>query len=276
MLERARGRRVGGAVTALLGVLGQTVAAMDAADAALLAAAGLTTGAINAVAGGGSLVSFPALLATGLSPLSANVSNLIATLPGYLSAAATSRAELAGQRARVRALAGAAGLGAAAGTTLLLVGPEDTFKALAPWLVLLACALLAVQPLVARWVTRVQHHTAPTRLVVSVGIASIYGGYFGAGLGIVLLAALGLTLEEPLRRLNAIKQVLSLTVAVVSAVGVALFGPVSWPSALVVGAGTLVGGRVGVGVARRLPDPVLRGLVIALGVTVAIVLLVRG
>lgn len=141
---------------------------------------------------------------------------------------------------------------------------------------LLACALLAAQPFVARWVTRVQHHTAPARLVVSVGIASIYGGYFGAGLGIVLLAGLGLTLEEPLRRLNAIKQVLSLTVAVVSAVGVALFGPVSWPSALVVGAGTLVGGRVGVGVARRLPDPVLRGLVIALGVTVAIVLLVRG
>ena len=256
--------------------LGQTVAAMDAADAALLAAAGLTTGAINAVAGGGSLVSFPALLATGLSPLSANVSNLIATLPGYLSAAATSRADLAGQRARIRALAGAAALGAAAGTTLLLVGPENTFKALAPWLVLLACALLAAQPFVARWVTRVEHHTAPTRLVVSVGIASIYGGYFGAGLGIVLLAALGLTLEEPLRRLNALKQVLSLTVAVVSAVAVALFGPVSWPSALVVGAGTLVGGRVGVGVARRLPDPVLRGLVIALGVTVAIVLLIRG
>ena len=111
--------------------------------------------------------------------------------------------------------------------------------------------------------------------MVSVGIASIYGGYFGAGLGIVLLAALGLMLEEPMQRLNAIKQVLSLTVAVVSAVAVAAFGPVDWPSVLVVGAGTLVGGRVGVGVARRLPDEVLRGAVIALGVTVAVVLLVR-
>jgi uncharacterized protein len=248
---------------------------MDPADAVLLAAAGVTTGAINAVAGGGSLISFPALLATGLSPLAANVTNLIATLPGYLSASATSRPELAGQRARVRVLALAASAGAIAGTTLLLAGPEDTFEALAPWLVLLACALLAVQPLVSRWVARVQHHTAPARLVVTVGVASIYGGYFGAGLGIVLLAALGLTLEEPLRRLNAIKQVLSLTVAVVSAVAVALFGPVAWPSALVVGAGTLVGGRVGVGVARRLPDPVLRGAVIALGVTVAVVLLAR-
>ena len=243
---------------------------MDVADAALLATAGVITGAINAVAGGGSLVSFPALLATGLSPLSANVSNLVATLPGYLSASASSRPELAGQRARVRALAAAASIGAAAGTTLLLVGPEDTFAALAPWLVLLACALLAVQPLVARWVTRVEHHTAPARLVLTVGISCIYGGYFGAGLGIVLLAALGLTLEEPLGRLNAIKQVLSLSVAIVSAVGVAVFGPVSWLSALVVGAGTLVGGRVGVGVARRLPEPVLRGAVIALGVTVAI------
>jgi uncharacterized membrane protein YfcA len=250
---------------------------MDAADAVLLAAAGVTTGAINAVAGGGSLVSFPALIATGLSPLSANVSNLIATLPGYLSAAATSREELAGQRARVRLLAAASAIGAAIGTTLLLVGPADTFKKLAPWLVLVACALLAAQPFVARYVARSPaHHTAPTRLVVSVGIASIYGGYFGAGLGIILLAALGLTLEEPLQRLNAIKQVLSLTVAVVSAIAVALFGPVSWLSALVVGAGTLVGGRLGVGVARKLPDQVLRSAVIALGVTVAVVLLLRG
>jgi len=247
---------------------------VDAADAALLAAAGVTTGAINAVAGGGSLVSFPALLATGLSPLAANVTNLVATLPGYLSASASSRAELAGQRARVRALAAAASIGAAAGTALLLLGPEDTFAALAPWLVLLACALLAAQPLVARWVARVEHHTAPTRLVVVVGVASIYGGYFGAGLGIVLLAALGLTLEEPLQRLNAIKQVLSLVIAVISAVAVALFGPVAWLSALIVGAGTLVGGRVGVGVARRLPEPVLRGAVIVLGVVVAAVLLV--
>src|SRR4051794_35681770 len=226
-------------------MFGQTPAPMNAADGALLAAAGVVTGAINAVAGGGSLVSFPAMLATGLSPLSANVSNLIATLPGYLSASATSRDELEGQRGRVRALAAAGAVGAAIGTTLLLVGPEDTFSALAPWLVLLACALLAVQPLVARWITRVEHQTAPRRLVVSVGVASIYGGYFGAGLGIVLLAALGLTLEEPLQRLNAIKQVLSLTVAVVSAVGVAVFGPVAWISALVVGAGTLIGGRVG-------------------------------
>jgi hypothetical protein len=249
---------------------------MDAADVVLLAAAGVTTGAINAVAGGGSLVSFPALIATGLSPLSANVSNLIATLPGYLAAAATSKDELAGQRARIRVLAVASGLGAAIGTTLLLVGPADTFKKLAPWLVLAACGLLAAQPFVKRYVAQSPaHHTAPRRLVVSVGIASVYGGYFGAGLGIILLAALGLTLEEPLQRLNALKQVLSLTVAVVSAVAVALFGPVSWLSALVVGAGTLVGGRLGVGVARKLPEEVLRGAVIALGVTVAVVLLVR-
>jgi hypothetical protein len=246
---------------------------MHAADAALLTAAGLTTGAINAVAGGGSLVSFPALLATGLSPLSANVTNLVATLPGYLSAAAMSRDDLAGQRTRARTLAAAAAGGAVIGTTLLLVGPQDLFAALAPWLVLLACGLLALQPFVARWVSTTHAHPAPRNLVVAVGIASIYGGYFGAGLGIVLLAALGLTLQEPLRRLNAIKQVLSLAVAIVSAVAVALFGPVSWPAALIVGAGTLVGGRIGVGVARRLPEPVLRGAVITLGVIVAITLL---
>jgi uncharacterized membrane protein YfcA len=246
---------------------------MDVADAALLAAAGLTTGAINAVAGGGSLVSFPALLATGHGALQANVTNLVATLPGYLSAAATSRPELRGQRARVRPLAVAAAGGAVAGTALLLLGPEDVFATLAPWLVLLACALLAAQPLVSRWVSRTHAHEAPRRLVLSVAVASVYGGYFGAGLGIILLAALGVTLDEELRRLNAVKQVLSLTVAVVSAAGVALFGPVAWLPALVVGAGTLLGGRVGVGVARRLPEPALRAAVIALGVIVAIALL---
>jgi uncharacterized protein len=248
---------------------------VTAADAALLAVAGVATGAINAVAGGGSLVSFPALLATGLNPLPANATNLVATLPGYVTASASSRPELAGQRARLRALAGAAAAGAVVGTTLLLIGPENVFEAVAPWLVLLACALLAVQPLVARWATRAHAHPAPRRLVLAVGFASIYGGYFGAGLGIILLATLALTLDEDLRRLNAVKQVLSLTVAVLSALGVALFGPVSWLAALVVGAGTLVGGRVGVGVARRLPEPLLRGAVIALGVVVAIVLLAR-
>jgi uncharacterized membrane protein YfcA len=247
---------------------------MNAADAALLAAAGLATGAINAVAGGGSLVSFPALLATGLSPLAANVTNLVATLPGYLSAALASREELEDQRQRVRTLAAAAAGGALVGTTLLLVGPQDLFATLAPWLVLLACALLALQPLVSRWISTAEHaHPAPRKLVISVAIASIYGGYFGAGLGIMLLAGLGVALDEPLQRLNAIKQVLSLAVVVVSAVAVALFGPVSWESALIVGAGTLVGGRVGVGVARLLPEPVLRGSIIALGVIVAIALL---
>jgi uncharacterized membrane protein YfcA len=174
----------------------------------------------------------------------------------------------------VRTLAAAAAVGAAIGTTLLLVGPEDLFASLAPWLVLLACALLAVQPLVSRWVSRAQAHTEPVRLIVAVLVGSIYGGYFGAGLGIVLLAAMGLTLEEPLRRINAIKQVLALTVATVSAVAVTIFGTVSWPSALVVGAGTLVGGRVGVRFARRLPEPVLRGSIIVLGVVVAVALLV--
>jgi uncharacterized membrane protein YfcA len=238
-------------------------------------AAGLTTGAINAVAGGGSLVSFPALLATGHGALAANVTNLVATVPGYVSAALRSRPELRGQGPRVRTLSAAAAVGAAVGTTLLLIGPADLFAALAPWLVLVACALLAVQPLVSGWVSRTHHHHSPRRLVIVVAVGSVYGGYFGAGLGIVLLAALGLTLDEDLQRLNAVKQVLSLTVAVVSAVGVALFGPVAWGAAAIVGAGTLVGGRVGVDLARRLPDPVLRGAIIVLGVTVAVLLLVR-
>jgi uncharacterized membrane protein YfcA len=249
---------------------------VDAADVPLLAAAGLAAGAVNAVAGGGSLISFPALLAAGWSPLAANVTNLVAVLPGYLAASASSGPELAGQSTRLRALAVAAAGGAAVGTALLLAGPEDIFEALAPWLVLVACALLAVQPLVTRRLTRRDHaHPAPRGLVITVGVASIYGGYFGAGLGIVLLAALGLALDEELGRLNAVKQVLALVVAIVSAIGVAVFGPVAWDAAALMGVATLVGGRVGVGVARHLPEPALRATVIGLGVVVATALLAR-
>jgi uncharacterized membrane protein YfcA len=246
---------------------------MDAGSAALLAGAGFGAGAVNAVAGGGSLISFPALLAAGYPSITANVTNAIAVLPGYVGGSLAYRRELAGQRARIRALALTSAAGAAAGAALLLVSPASVFEAIVPWLILAACGLLAVQPRAAAAVRR-RRTRSPLVLHGVLFVATVYGGYFGAGLGIMLLAILGVFVDDGLQRLNALKGVLSLLVAVVTAAGFALFGPVAWDAAAIVGVTCLAGGAAGVGAARRLPAPVLRGLVIAYGVSVAIVLLV--
>jgi uncharacterized membrane protein YfcA len=246
---------------------------VDAGSAALLAAAGLGAGAVNAVAGGGSLISFPALLAAGYPSITANVTNAIAVLPGYVGGSLAYRRELAGQAARIRALALTSAAGAATGAALLLVTPASLFESIVPWLILAACGLLAVQPRVAA-ATRAGPPRSPLALHAAVLAATVYGGYFGAGLGIMLLAILGVFVDDGLQRLNALKGVLSLLVAVVTAAGFALFGPVAWDAAAIVGVTCLAGGALGVGVARRLPARVLRGVVIAYGVGVAILLLV--
>jgi uncharacterized membrane protein YfcA len=245
---------------------------VDAGDAALLAAAGLGAGAVNAVAGGGSLISFPALLAAGYPSITANVTNAIAVLPGFLGGTVAYRRELRGQAARIRALALTSAAGAGAGAALLLVSPASVFEAIVPWLILAACALLAAQPRVAAAARRPQARS-PLALHAAVFAACVYGGYFGAGLGIMLLAILGVFVDDGLQRVNALKGVLSLLVALVTAFGFALFGPVAWEAAAIVGVTCLAGGALGVGVARRLPARVLRGVVIAYGVVVAIVLL---
>ena len=246
---------------------------MDAGTVALLAAAGFGAGAVNAVGGGGSLISFPALLAAGYPSIAANVTNAVALLPGYLGGSLAYRPELAAQRARIRALAPTTALGAAAGTGLLLASPEALFEAIVPWLILAACGLLALQPRAAAIAQRHREGGASTpALHAGLFTAALYGGYFGAGLGIVLLALLGTLLPDDLQRLNALKALLSLLVAVVSAVGFAILGPVAWDAALVVGAACLPGAVAGVRVARRLPAAVLRAVVVAYGVAAALVL----
>lgn len=249
----------------------QTAGMVHGAEWLLLVAAGFGAGAVNAVAGGGSLISFPALLAVGLPPVSANVTNLIAVLPGYAGGSVAYRRELRGQGARARELGLISALGAGAGTALLLVGPEDVFEALAPWLILVACAALAARPLVTAGGGARRSRVGLFALVAA---GAVYGGYFGAGLGIMLLAILGAYLPDDLQRLNALKGLLSLVVAVVSAAVVAIFGPVVWGAAGAMAAASLLGGHVGVGVARRLDERVLRWGIVAYGVVVAVVLLV--
>jgi uncharacterized protein len=247
---------------------------VTALETITLLAAGGVAGAVNAVAGGGSLISFPALLAVGYSPVTANVTNQVGLVPGYLGGSFGYRAELGGQRGRARALGVTAGLGAAAGTAILLVAPADSFRAIVPYLVLAACALLAFQPALTRAAGR--HRTPHPGLPLHAGtfVAGAYGGYFGGALGILLLALLGALLADELQRLNALKGLLSLVVGVVGAAGFAVFGPVHWGAAALVAAGALVGGRAGAGLARRLAPDVLRWAIVAYGVTAAIILLV--
>jgi uncharacterized membrane protein YfcA len=260
---------------------------VNPADAALVAGAGLLAGAVNAVAGGGTLISFPALLAAGLPAVSANTTSSMGLLAGYVGGSVGYRRELAGQGARIRALAVVSVLGGVLGA-VLLVTPADAFRSLVPYLVLLSCALLAAQPKLSAFVQRRRERTAPVPdagaprhdisplVVAGVGIASIYGSYFGAGLGVLLLAVLGVLLQDGLQRLNALKGLLSLIVNLVGVLIFAVSGTVDWAFAGILAVSALAGGYFGVGIARRIPPNALRAAVVLFGTVVAVVLLVRG
>ncbi|MGH3751932.1 MAG: sulfite exporter TauE/SafE family protein [Pseudonocardiaceae bacterium] len=250
---------------------------MPPLDLALLAAAGVAAGAVNAVAGGGSLLLFPALLAVGFPPLAANVTNSVIQCPGYVGVALGSRRRLRGQRGRVLSTAGVAMAGSLAGSLLLLVLPAEVFDAVVPALVALASVLLGVQPWLARRIGEPQPGAPDRRafLLPAVFLAAIYGGYFGGALGVILIAVLALAAQDDLGRLNAVKGVLSLIISVVSVVVFAIGAPVDWPTAALLAPTTLVGGFFGATLAGRLPAPVLRVAVVTVGLAVSIYLAVR-
>ena len=241
---------------------------------AFLLVAGLVAGAVNAAAGGGSLLVFPSLLAVGLSPLAANVTNSIAQWPGYVGIIAGARRDLQGQGRRMVLTSVVSVVGSAVGCTLLLVLPSAVFDAVVPTLVLLASAVFALQPLIRRW-------TAPTpgapdrlgTLLPTVFLAAVYGGYFGGALGVILIATLSLFAHDSLVRLNALKGLLSLVVATVTVVYFSIGAPVEWLAVAALAPTTLVGGYVGARIARRSPERVLRAAVVVLGMTVGVYLL---
>lgn len=247
---------------------------MNPSDGLFLAGAGLLGGAVNAIAGGGSLILFPAYLATGYGTLAANVTNSVAQWPGYLGGVVGFRADLAGQGRRVLPLSLAAIAGSAAGCALLLLTPSGAFDAVVPFLVLLASLLLAGQPRIRQ---RSPHPTAggpgtPRLLLPIMFVAGGYGGYFGGVLGVILIGVLALTAPDPLGRLNAVKAVLSLLISSVTVLAFGLFGPVNWVGVAVVAPAALVGGYAGARIARRLDDRVLRWCVVVFGVSVAVLL----
>ncbi len=243
----------------------------------LLALAGLVAGAVNAVAGGGSLIVFPALLAVGLNPLAANVTNSIAQWPSYVGATVGQRSDLAAQGPRLRRVVPVAAGGGLVGALLLLVLPPGVFDAVVPVLVLLASALMAFSPQIKRWTGEQRPGDADRKvpLLVAVFSAAVYGGYFGGALGVILVALLAVTANDTLRRNNATKAVLSLTVASVTIVVFAIGAPVEWAFVLAIGPATLVGGFLGAKVAQRVDEQVLRWSVVVLGVAVGIYLLLR-
>lgn len=252
------------------------MAHVDLAHIAVLVIAGIVAGAVNAMAGGGSLISFPALLFVGYSPLVANVTNTVALVPGYLGGSVAYQAELKGQRRNVRELGIISLVGGLLGAFLLLAGPASLFKAIVPWLILFACALLLVQPIVKRWLQDDAGEAQEHRVVLyfTQFLGSIYGGYFGAGLGVLMLAFLGMFLGESLQRLNALKGLLSLVINVVSAIFFAIFAPVAWLPVLIMAVASLAGGHLGVQIARRMSNTVLRAFVVLFGVAVALKLLI--
>lgn len=260
---------------------------MEVTSVLLLVVAGLAAGAINAVAGGGSLVTFPALLALGYPPVSANVVNTVAALPGYLGGVWGYRRELTGQLRRVLVLGLVTVVGAVGGSALLLTGSESTFTAVVPWLVLGSTLLLAAQPLIARLVAK--RNGALPVMAVPVGSAAApverlrwsslgqlgvatYGGYFNAGLGIMMLGVLGVALDDGLPRLNALKSVLSAVASGVSLVFFGIFATVAWPAALVIAIAGLFGGWFGAALGRRLPSELLRRCVVIFGLIIFVVL----
>src|SRR5215207_2073405 len=251
---------------------------MHIGDVGLLLGAGLVAGAVNAVAGGGSLITFPSLIATGLPPISANVSNSLAVCPGYLASVAGSCPDLTGQRQRTQRLLPAAVLGSVSGAVLLLATPARAFDLILPFLVLTASGILALQPRLQALIGHPRHLPPRRRTIVLqtlTGLGAVYGGYFGGALGVILLAVLALVLDEPLKRVAALKNVLSAAVGVSNVAVFAIFGPVSWISVAVLTPATIAGGYYGARLARRLPAGVLRWTVVAFGTVVAVVLLLR-
>lgn len=250
-------------------------------DALLVAGSGLVAGALNAVAGGGTLVAFPALLATGMSARMANIVSTIGLVPGYAGGSVAYRRELEGQGSRVRALSITSLAGGVAGAVILLLTSDAAFDAVVPFLILGSCLLLAVQPRLGAWVARRQGehrggHEITWVVQTGVFVSAVYGSYFGAGLGVMLLAVLGILLDEGLQRLNALKGLLSLVINAIAVVVFVASGEVAWWFTVILAVSAWFGGTGGVAIARRLSPTLLRGTVIVLGVGVAVALLVKG
>lgn len=243
--------------------------------------AAIAAGAINALAGGGTLITFPMLTFLGVPAVAANVTNTVALCPGYFGGTLAQWNDLRGQKDRLWLIVPASIVGGVLGGFLLLQTGERLFRELVPYLILLASILLAIQDPVRAWLTRRLgdggSSTGLEKLTwLPVGLASVYGGYFGAGLSVIVLSALGLTLEDSLTRLNALKQAVAFSVNLAAAIFFLFSGQVLWSAALVMAVGALVGGMLGGKLAGYIRPTALRWTVVVIGVLISIFYFVRG
>jgi uncharacterized protein len=256
-----------------------TVGSADVSAADLLIAAGvaLLAGGINSIAGGGSLILFPVLVGLGLGTVAANVTNSIAQWPGYIGGVLGFRKEYGGQRGRIIRFGITAVLGGTAGSVLLLTTPSEAFDTVVPVLVFLASILLAFQPMITKRLKQREDGDRtgdPAWLYIALFLATVYGGYFGGALGVILVGVLGLGLGR-LKLANAMKSVISMVTATVTVIIFGIWGPVAWEVVAVCAPASLIGGFLGAKVATRIPSTPLRVLIVVFGVAVSIYLFLR-
>ena len=251
-------------------------------EALAVLAAGVGAGAINTIVGSGTLITFPVLLATGLPPITANVSNALGLVPGSVSGAIGYRAELRGQGRRALVLGLTGLVGGLGGAILLLALPSDAFDTIVPVLIALALVLVLLQPRLAKAVRRRRENDGGTSrphggplLMAGLLLASAYGGYFGAAQGVLYLSLMGLLLDEDLQRINAVKNILGAVVNGVAACFFLFVAEFDWTAVLLVAVGSAIGGQVGAKVGRRLPPPALRAVIVAVGILAIVQLLLR-
>lgn len=249
---------------------------MSVWHAAAIFAAGIAAGTINTVVGSGTLITFPTLLAFGYAPVTANVSNTIGLVPGSVSGAVGYRRELAGQRERVLAIGAASLAGGTVGSVLLLVLPASAFKAIVPFFIAVAVILILLQRQIGRMLgnrRRALGQGVGPGAVAGALCTGIYGGYFGAAQGILMLSVLGLSIDDSLQRLNAVKVVATGLANLVAGVVFVIAAHVAWDVAGLIACGSIIGGVLGARFGRRLPPAALRALIVIVGV-IAIVRLV--
>ena len=249
---------------------------MTLLEALAVTLAGVAAGTINVVVGSGTLITFPALLAVGYSPVVANVTNSLGLVPGSVAGSIGYRRELAGQRRRMTRLLPASLVGGTTGALLLLVLPDDTFRSIVPVFIVAALVVIVLQPQVSQWVARHRPHGAEhTRLVpVLVFLSGLYGGYFGAAQGILLMAILGTAIPDDLQRLNALKNVLAGAVNLIAGLIFAAIADVAWGPAALIALGSTLGGVLGARYGRRLSPGALRAVIVAVGVFALVRLIV--
>ena len=251
---------------------------MDLLQSALILIAGVGAGTINAAVGSGTLITFPTLLAFGVPPVVANVSNTIGLVPGSLAGAWGYRRELVGQRGRILRFGVAALIGGAVGGILLLVLPPGAFEAIVPVLIGLGVVLVITGPRISRWVAK-RHGEAPDDgrerwwVWPAIALLGVYGGYFGAAQGVLMIAIIGIGVAESLQRLNALKNILVAITNGISGLIFALVADVDWKIAALIAVGATLGGLLGARIGRRLPPNVLRGVIVVVGITALVAFL---